>query len=135
MAGSRPLPSSKVPNAPVALLLHPHLPQHWFVEGSLVFMSEAELAARRAHMARSRHRLRASWSGQRPVEQAVNVAAWLVVGIPLAWGVWIRPCRRPSCCSSNAVLLKKPVPAPRLHGLFILAVRPSPVAVAPAARL
>ncbi|MBQ1557730.1 MAG: MFS transporter, partial [Pseudomonas sp.] len=53
------------------------------------FMSEAELAAERAHGEKSAPAAsELEWSAD-PSSKPVAVAAWLVVGIPLAWGVWI----------------------------------------------
>jgi MFS family permease len=53
------------------------------------FMTEAELAAERAHGEKSAPAAsELEWSAD-PSSKPVAVAAWLVVGIPLAWGVWI----------------------------------------------
>ena len=53
------------------------------------FMSEAELAAERAHGEKSAPAAsELEWSAD-PSSKPVAVVAWLVVGIPLAWGVWI----------------------------------------------
>lgn len=53
------------------------------------FMTEAELAAERAHGEKSAPASsELEWSAD-PSSKPVAVAAWLVVGIPLAWGVWI----------------------------------------------
>ena len=53
------------------------------------FMTEAELAAERAHGEKSAPAAsELEWSAD-PSSKPVAVVAWLVVGIPLAWGVWI----------------------------------------------
>lgn len=53
------------------------------------FMTEAELAAERAHGEKSAPAAgELEWSAD-PSSKPLAVAAWLVVGIPLAWGVWI----------------------------------------------
>lgn len=53
------------------------------------FMSEAELAAERAHGEKSAPAAsELEWSAD-PSSKPLVIAAWLVVGIPLAWGVWI----------------------------------------------
>ena len=53
------------------------------------FMTEAELAAERAHGEKNAPAAaEQSWSPA-PSTKPLAIAAWLVVGIPLAWGVWI----------------------------------------------
>ncbi|TBU87450.1 OFA family MFS transporter [Phytopseudomonas dryadis] len=63
------------------LLVRPVAPKY--------FMTEEELAAERAHgekAAPSASEL--EWSAN-PATRPLVIAAWLAVGIPLAWGVWI----------------------------------------------
>ena len=53
------------------------------------FMNEAELAAERAHGEKSAPAAsELEWAAD-PSSKPVAVFAWLVVGVPLAWGVWI----------------------------------------------
>lgn len=54
------------------------------------FMSEAELAAERAlsHDAGRGEVAVLEWSAD-PASKPLAMAAWLVVGLPLAWGIWI----------------------------------------------
>ncbi|HEY1028883.1 MAG TPA: OFA family MFS transporter [Pseudomonas sp.] len=53
------------------------------------FMTEAELAAERAHGEKSAPAAaELEWAAD-PSSKPIVAAAWLVVGIPLAWGVWV----------------------------------------------
>lgn len=53
------------------------------------FMTEAELAAERAHGEKSAPAAaELEWAAD-PASKPIVAAAWLVVGIPLAWGVWV----------------------------------------------
>ena len=53
------------------------------------FMTEAELAAERAHGEKSKpSATELEWAAD-PSSKPLVIAAWLAVGIPLAWGVWI----------------------------------------------
>ena len=52
------------------------------------FMSDAQLAAERAHGEKSAPVSEQAWSAD-PSSKPLVIVAWLVVGIPLAWGVWV----------------------------------------------
>ncbi|WP_313515266.1 OFA family MFS transporter [Pseudomonas sp.] len=52
------------------------------------FMSDAQLAAERAHGEKSAPVSELAWSAD-PSSKPLVIVAWLVVGIPLAWGVWV----------------------------------------------
>lgn len=53
------------------------------------FMTDAELAAERAHGEKSKpSAAELEWAAD-PSSKPLVIAAWLAVGIPLAWGVWI----------------------------------------------
>jgi MFS family permease len=53
------------------------------------FMTDAELAAERAHGEKAAPAAgELEWSAN-PASKPMVIAAWLAVGIPLAWGVWI----------------------------------------------
>lgn len=52
------------------------------------FMSAEQLAAERAHGEKSAPANELAWSAS-PSSVPLVIVAWLVVGIPLAWGVWV----------------------------------------------
>ena len=53
------------------------------------YMTEAELEAERRAGHESARGLHAAQDGASRVPPALAVAAWLAVGVPLAWGIWI----------------------------------------------
>jgi hypothetical protein len=55
------------------------------------FMTDAELEAERrlAHEAARASDLRAAGKDASPTPAWLVAAAWLLVGIPIAWGVWV----------------------------------------------